>query len=91
MNIDNKLDTLKKIRQVEVPPFLFTRIRQEIQNLGNVEAPVKWKRAFAATAVLLLALNLSLFIKSSQTEKNAGIDTVVSSMKLSSTNALYHE
>lgn len=92
MNIDNKLDLLKKIKVVDAPPFLLTRIRQQIQNLGEVEAPVKWKWAFALTALVILVLNVSVFFKSTQTEtKKDGIENVISSMNLSTVNDLYHE
>lgn len=92
MNIDNKLDLLKKIKEVDAPPFLLTRIRQQIQNLGEVEAPVKWKWAFALTALVILALNVSVFFKSTGTEtKKDGIENVISSMNLSTVNDLYHE
>ncbi len=91
MNIDNKLDALKKIKQVEAPPFLLTRIKQQIQNLGNAPAPVKWKWAFAASTIIILALNFSIFLTRSGSDKNAGIETVVSSLHLSNTNALYNE
>lgn len=95
MNIDNKLDLLKKIKEVDAPPFLLTRIRQQIENLNNVEAPVKWKWAFAVSAVLILALNISILFTSSgktvTTNKADGIESVVSSMNLTNTNQLYNE
>lgn len=98
MNIDNKLDELKRIKQVDAPPFLLTRIRQQIQNLGEVEAPVKWKWAFAATSVLILALNISILIKSSRNDvgqdsaaNKATIENVISSLNLSSAIDFYHE
>ncbi|MGB4844141.1 MAG: hypothetical protein WBP16_06735 [Ferruginibacter sp.] len=95
MNIDNKLDLLKQIKAVDAPPFLLTRIRQQIDNLNNVEAPVKWKWAFAVSAVLIMALNISILFTSNDktvdTDKAAGIETVVSSMNLTNTNQLYNE
>ena len=95
MNIDNKLDILKQIKQVDAPPFLLTRIRQQIENLGNVEAPVKWKWAFAVSSVLILALNISILLKSNDkteaTSKSGGIENVFKSMNLTTTNQLYNE
>lgn len=95
MNIDNKLDLLKQIKAVDAPPFLLTRIRQQIDNLNNVEAPVKWKWAFAVSAVLISALNISILFTSNDktvvTDKAAGIESVVSSMNLTNTNQLYNE
>ncbi len=91
MNIDNKLDALKKIKTVDAPPFLLTRIKQRIQNLENVPAPVKWKFGFVASALIIIVLNVSVFLKSGSTTNNSGIDTVVSTMNLTNTNELYHE
>ncbi len=98
MNIDNKLDALKQIKAVDAPPFLLTRIKQQIQNLGEIEAPIKWKWAFALTAVFILALNISIFFTSTDNniqtaldEKPSGIENIVSSLNLSTTNDFYHE
>ncbi len=95
MNIDNKLDLLKQIKEVEAPLFLLTRIKQQIENLGNVEAPVNWKWAFAVSAVLILTLNISILFKSNDTTevigKSGGIENVVKSMNLTTTNQLYNE
>ena len=91
MNIENKLDALKKIKQVEAPPFLLTWIKQQIQNPGNAPAPVKWKWAFAGSAIIILALNLSILFKGNGSQKNSDIESVVSSMHLSNTNTLYNE
>ena len=91
MNIDNKLDALKKIKQVEAPPFLLTRIKQQIQNRGNAPAPVKWKWAFAATAFIILALNMSILFRTGSAKNKTGIEAVVKSMNLSDSNDLYYE
>lgn len=93
MNIDNKLNLLKQIKEVEAPPFLLTRIRQRIQNFDDVEAPVSWKWAFAITSVLILVLNISFFLNSANsTEENTtGIETVVNSMHIATTNNIYNE
>ncbi len=91
MNIDNKLDALKKIKQVEAPPFLLTRIKQQIRNLENAPAPIQWTWAFAVSAVVIITLNLSVFFSSNITTKSNGIETVISTMQLSNTNALYNE
>lgn len=93
MNIDNKLDLLKQIKEVDAPPFLLTRIRQQIQNLDNAAAPVKWKGAFAITSVAILLLNISIFFKPANTteSKTTGIETVINSMNLASNNNIYHE
>lgn len=93
MNIDNKLDLLKQIKEVDAPPFLLTRIRQQLQNLDNAEAPVKWKWAFALTSVAILVLNISIFFKTADTtyKNTTGIETVINSMNLATTNNIYNE
>jgi hypothetical protein len=91
MNIDNKLDELKNIKHVEAPPFLLTRIKQQIRNLENAPAPVKWRWAFAVSAAVIIALNLSVFFSSNIASKSDGIETVINSMQLTNTNPLYNE
>jgi hypothetical protein len=93
MNIDNKLDLLKQIKEVDAPPFLLTRIRQRINNPGNAEAPVKWKWAFALTFVIILAFNISILLTSaaSAIKNNNEVENVVNAMNLSTKNDLYNE
>jgi hypothetical protein len=93
MNIDNKLNLLKQIKQVDAPPFLLTRIRQQIDNLGNVEAPVKWKWAFALTSIVIMMLNISIYLKANvfAEKKTTGIENVINEMNLSTKNDLYNE
>jgi len=91
MNIENKLDALKKVKQVEAPPFLLTRIKQQIQNQQNTAAPVKWRWAFAVSTIIILALNLSILFTQKSSDKISGIEPVVNSMHLSNTNALFNE
>lgn len=91
MNIENKLDKLKKIGKVEVPPFLFTRIRQSIDSMDEAPVTVKWKFVFVTTAIILLALNIGLLQKSSNMTKSAKVEQVINSMQLSSLNDFYHD
>jgi hypothetical protein len=93
MNIDDKLDSLRQIKEVDAPPFLFTRISQRINNLGNAVAPVKWKWAFALTSIVIVALNVSIYFKFSAVaeKRTSGIEHIVNSMNLSTTTDLYNE
>ena len=91
MTIDKKLEALKKIQEVDAPPFLFTRIMQQVQTMDKAPAPAQWKWAFAATAFIILALNLSMHFKTGSTENKTDIESIVSTMKLSDSNELYHE
>ncbi len=89
--MESKLDILKRVRKEEAPPFLYTRILQRISLLPEAPAPVKWRFAFAATAVLLLILNIGILFSSKPKPQSGGIETVVNSMQLSTSNELYHE
>jgi hypothetical protein len=91
MNIERKLDKLKKIGRAEVPPFLLTRIRQSIDSMNEAPVSVKWKFAFVTTAIILLALNISLLQKSSNMTKTAKVEQVINSMQLSSLNDFYND
>lgn len=93
MKIENKLDLLRQIKEVDAPPFLFTRIRQQVQNMQNIEAPLKWKWTFVLTSVLILILNVSAFLKQFATtqQNNSAIETVVNSINLATSNNIYHE
>jgi hypothetical protein len=93
MDLNKKLDLLKQIKAVETPPFLLTRIRQQLQNLQHTEAPAKWKWAFAVMSLVILLFNISTLFKSSFSapKKSAGIENIVNSMNLSTANDLYNE
>ena len=91
MNIDNKLDKLKKIGQAEPPSFLFTRIKQSIDSMNAAPLSVKWKFVFVTTAIFILTLNIGILLNSSNTAKTQGVEQVVNDMQLSSVNDFYHE
>ena len=91
MDINNRLNALKEIKPVAAPPFLFTRIKAQIQNLESAPAPVKWMGAFALSAVLVVALDLSVVLHREEDPKKAGMEMVGRAMELSNSNALYHE
>ena len=91
MTIDKKLEALKKIQEVDAPPFLFSRIMQQVQTMDKAPAPAQWKWAFAATAFIILALNMSILFRTGSEENKTGIEAVVKSMNLSDSNDLYYE
>ena len=91
MTIDKKLEALKKIQEVDAPPFLFSRIMQQVQTMDKAPAPAQWKWAFAATAFIILALNMSILFRTGSAENKTGIEAVVKSMNLSDSNDLYYE
>jgi hypothetical protein len=91
MNIDNRLNKLKNIHRADAPAFLFTRIKQQIENLAQAPAPARWRFAFVSVAIVLLLLNMAVLTRSLKIEKKSGVEQVVNSMHLSSSNDLYHE
>jgi len=92
MNINKKLELLEKIERAEVPPFLFTRIKERVA-AKSIQAPVTWKLAFTLTAFLVLAFNAYYLFRTDgkSTSRKEGLEEVISSMHLSSSNELYHE
>jgi hypothetical protein len=93
MDLNKKLDALNQLKEVDAPPFLYTRIQQQIQNLQHMEAPVKWKWTFALTAIMILFINIAILLRTAAPaiKKNTGVESVVNAMGLSTTNDLYHE
>lgn len=85
--MEDKLENLKKIKKVEVPPFLFTRIQSRIESLQY--APTSWRWSFAACMLLVFGLNATVAIQSAREEN--GFGEVVSAMHLSTSNNLYDE
>ncbi|MGB8191882.1 MAG: hypothetical protein WCF67_08190 [Chitinophagaceae bacterium] len=91
MNINQKIDALKKIKPVEAPPFLFTRIEAKINAGIENSATPQWRLAITACFVLLLMANMYVVFSSRQRNNPAEIATVVSAMNLSNSNSLYDE
>jgi hypothetical protein len=93
MDIENKLDALKQIKQVDAPPFLFTRIKQQIHALNTVEAPLQWKWTFGVASVVILLLNIASLLNTPEStpSKQTGIENIVTSMDLATSNTLYNE
>lgn len=86
MNIDEKL---KKIRLVEAPPFLFTRIEAQINAAVNVISP-RWRWSAIAGFAVLVLINIYVVAQSLR-PRQAGIETVVNALSLSTSNNLYDE
>ena len=95
MPIEDKLDLLKQIKKVDAPPFLLTRIRQQIGMSGYSEAPAKWKWAITCSFLLILALNMTILVKTNQlqknTVKNTDIEKMIKVMNLTNPNDFYNE
>ncbi|CAG5008540.1 hypothetical protein DYBT9275_04297 [Dyadobacter sp. CECT 9275] len=86
--MEQNFDHLKRIRRVNVPPFLFTRIENKIAGLS--QAPLQWKWAFALSAIFITGLNIGLVLKTTGWVP-AGLGELVTTMHLSTSNTLYDE
>jgi hypothetical protein len=91
MDIEKRLEQLKKIQKVDAPPFLLTRIMERIDSSAIEKAPATWRFAFVAATAVVLSLNVSILFNSSGKQNEKGIEEVINSMNLSTTNDLYHE
>ena len=89
MDMDKNLAALKKIRPVNAPPFLFTRIMSRIND--SAVSPT-WRWSAAAGFAILIMLNIYVVSRQPVTRAQSGnIETVVSGMSLSNSNNLYDE
>jgi len=84
-NVEKAFHHLESIKTVDAPPFLLTRIKQQI---ANKEAKVKpvWAVSLVTAVFLLFMLNLNLVSKQSEQTQEQNL---ISSMHLSSQNNLY--
>ena len=89
MDVETKLTVLSDIRQVDVPPFLYTRIEAKINYLnGKRIVPRKIVLSMAAAAILLFIFNL-LAIRL-ELKKDA-CEEISSQFVFTEQNDLYHE
>lgn len=84
--MENRLDILEKIKQVDTPPFLFTRIQNKIQQHIADKISKKQAIAYACGIVIIIVLNVLAF----EAKKNSENDNdLVNKMDLSPSNQLY--
>lgn len=91
MNIENKLEILKKITPVDAPPFLLTRIQERLRTTTKTVASTQWQITFVLTSIIMLVLNIGILLKVISTTKETGMDTVANAMHISTTNDIYNE
>lgn len=90
MDFDNKIELLRTIQKVDVPPFLFSRIEAGLQN-EVYQASKQWKLAFVVCSIIILFINVFMFTNVSKVDSNNNASQVVSSMQLETSNQLYHD
>ncbi len=91
--MSDEFDPLRKVRRVEAPPFLFTRIEAKIQRKQEEWVSVKWVWGTSMALVLLALFNLSVLnnrLQIDATQYDAA-EAVATSMQLLDSNQLYNE
>ncbi len=93
MEKNNPIQRLSKIRKVEAPPFLFTRIEQKINDLKVEKAPFRLVFALVTSFCVLLFLNIYLLNNSyhSNNQGDQAMQTFMEDMNMDYSNQLYYE
>jgi hypothetical protein len=89
MNIDKKLEALKKIRQVDAPDFLYTRIEARLTE-GHEAVSSRWKLATVAGFTVIVLMNILVVVQAAKPDRS-NIEPVVNAMNLTTQNHLYDE
>ncbi len=84
-NIDNYLKPLENIRQVDAPPFLYTRIKKKIEDETRIRVPVKIAWGLTSACCLLLLFNIYVVVHEYSHRKN----DLVQQFQLMHDNNLY--
>lgn len=90
--MENKLDLLQKIKRVDVPPFLYTRVLENINSNNTLKVSLfaKWSLTIAFT--ILVLLNAGILMKNIEKQKKSiGIESLAKELGLNSYNNLYNE
>lgn len=85
----DNLNLLEKIEQVEVSPFLYTRILQKIEysKLNDIPKPLAWTLASISTICLVLTLVVVSRNVNTQNDSQA----LSESVDFVPNNSLYHD
>lgn len=83
----NELKMLEKVKRVEAPPFLFTRIEAQL----NEQLPVRWVWVSISTVLLLVVVNTLILRDSTQLSEtsNSSVQYISEEMGIQTTNQLY--
>ncbi|MGV3630559.1 MAG: hypothetical protein ACO1O6_05115 [Bacteroidota bacterium] len=81
-------EIIEKIKPVETPPFLYTRIMQQIENAGlsRVSRPLAW--SLGSACLILCIFSLVICLKTQQANASTDLGT---GMDLMPQNSLYHD
>ena len=87
-----KLEELKKVRKVEAPPFVFTRIEAQIEKEESIQMPRQWAWGLSLACSILLVVNISFFVNSNGNTVAQTEDTnLLEAVGLEQSNQLYYE
>ncbi len=81
------LNNLGKIQRVEVPPFLFTRIKQKIESEKREQMPLRMVFAINLSFAIILMINVMVFMGNNS--KSNTTESYAQSIHLVSNNSLY--
>lgn len=85
------MELLKKVKKVDAPYFMLTRIQAKIRANVAERTPVSWKLVGTMAFCTLLMLNVFLFIGTEESHLSNGAKSLAAGMKLQSDNQLYDE
>lgn len=81
------LDILNQIKQVEAPPFLFTRIQQQIDNGSSYTFSKRLAWSLSVSFAIVVIMNVAVLNYNSKTNRNN--TNVAEVMDLMPNNSLY--
>lgn len=86
------IEQLKKVRKVDAPPFLLTRIHAKIRASKVEQLPLSWRWAGGLAFGLMLCLNLlAVKMNHQATGQPDGIEALADGLQMTNANQLYHE
>jgi len=92
MKQQDHIQLLKKIKQVDAPNFLYTRIEAKINQLQQNYTPLKWVAVSTTAFCLLFILNFTAINRHYANQANEQtMQSLVEKMNLITTNQLYYE
>jgi hypothetical protein len=84
----NELKMLEKVKRVEAPPFLFTRIEAQL----NEQLPVRWVWVSLSAVLFLVVINTLILQGNTQLPKSwnaSSVQYISEEMGIQTTNQLY--
>lgn len=91
MSKQETFEKLNRIKKVAVPPFLYTRIEAEIENLHQRKAPFEWKLAACGLVGILLFAHVIMLNNHLKNAPQNEVVTIANQMNLHTSSQLYYE